>query len=149
MEPLRRGCTGSYPNLISIVNITAAFTLSSAVVTEGTLPLTCRLQLLREVKCCKWHEDYVKLRLVKTYLGRGTHWCDPKDPRIRFLNFLRKLRDLDYDVPPSEIKEMHTGDILIMSGRHRTSCPPVLHRSPPLLDEGFSHKRLLYSITVD
>lgn len=135
--------------LNDMINITEQFYYSQFVKEISPSHLTCRLQLLDDVRCCKWHEDYVKVRLVTTYLGRGTQWCDPNDLSLRFSNFVRKSMGLDYSVPSKDIKKMDTGDILIMPGRHSTSHPPVLHRSPPLVDGEISHKRLLYSVTVN
>jgi hypothetical protein len=48
--------------------------------------LVCRLALLQRVRCPKWHCDNVSHRLLVTYFGPGTDWCDPNDAMIRIGN---------------------------------------------------------------
>ena len=116
--------------------------------------VTCRLQLLEGIRCPKWHEDHVKLRLIKTYCGQGTDWVDPDDKVIRAANALRSQMDWDLKVDDeSKINQASAGDVLIITGRKReivndgkTINPvPVLHRSP-LVNK--NSRRLLFTVTV-
>lgn len=113
--------------------------------------LVCRLALMSYVRCPKWHEDYVNLRLVKTYYGQGMQWCDPGRHEIRMINSFRSLRNLDLLVPSQHTLQMETNDVMIMSGRNRKDnngnpIVPVLHRSPQVVHK--HDRRLLFTITI-
>jgi hypothetical protein len=112
--------------------------------------ITCRLQLMHGIRCPKWHEDYVHLRLLQCYLGSGTEWVSPSNILIRILNNL--LRFLDADnltvLHPNFIVQAETQEILIFAGR-KCQIPgslPVLHRSPPM--SSANDKRLLFTISI-
>ena len=107
--------------------------------------ITCRLTLLEGVRCPKWHQDNVKVRLLKTYVGAGTEYVDPDDLMVRMLNFFRTLFDQDLDVDPLKVQRARTGDVLIIQGKAENPEAAVLHRSPPSAE---GEKRLLYSVTV-
>ena len=110
--------------------------------------ITCRLALINGVRCPKWHEDYVKIRLLKTYYGIGTEWVDPDDMGVRAMNHLRSAMDWDLDVKDRrKIKRANVNDVLIISGRVREDSliTPVLHRSPPVIE---SSRRLLFTVTI-
>lgn len=112
--------------------------------------LIVRLALMSDVRCSLWHEDYVKLRLVKTYYGVGTQWCNPYNRHIRALNYLSKLTNTQLHVDDKDINHLQSGDVLVMSGRNHPPYIPILHRSPPIdADTAMTnHKRLLLSITL-
>ena len=128
---------------------------ASSMASKEVADMSYRLALLDSVKCPKWHEDYVKMRLLKTYHGVGTEYCDPEDISIRISNYVRTtLLNLDPHVAPSKVKEANTHDVLILTGRNREGHLPVLHRSPKSIrrndhitdvSEG---RRLLLTITI-
>ena len=107
-----------------------------------------RLALIRGQKCPKWHEDYVRMRLLKTYYGPGTEYVSPDDNLMRFINALHTLQGKDFFVYPSKIKRCGINDVLIIRGRKskEEGFIPVLHRSPEEEDE--TQRRLLLSITI-
>ena len=107
--------------------------------------ITCRLTLLEGVRCPKWHQDNVKIRLLKTYVGKGTEFVAPDDFIVRFLNFFRSLFDQDLDVDPFKVQRARAGDVLIIRGKAENQEAAVLHRSPPAAE---GEKRLLYSVTI-
>ena len=107
--------------------------------------ITCRLTLLEGVRCPKWHQDNVKIRLLKTYVGQGTEFVNPNDLSVRFLNYVRGLFDQDLDVNPNKIQRARAGDVLIIRGKVENQGTSVLHRSPPASD---GERRLLYTVTV-
>mmetsp|Transcript_11742 Transcript_11742/g.11377 ORF Transcript_11742/g.11377 Transcript_11742/m.11377 type:complete len:220 (+) Transcript_11742:103-762(+) len=109
--------------------------------------ITCRLALLKGVRCPKWHEDYVKIRLIKTYYGVGTEFVNPDDWIVRSINHLRAYMDLDLEVESSKVIRASVNDVLIVSGRGREdlSIVPVLHRSPPVEEK---ERRLLLTVTI-
>lgn len=116
--------------------------------------LSCRFNMFNGRRCPKWHEDNVKFRLLKTYVGPGTEWVDPGYIDVRLLNFGRKIMDLDLCVDDrSKIEKLCTGDALIMRGKHKLETEPkalpVLHRSPTLSGhETCSITRVLLTISI-
>jgi len=141
-----------------------------------TTTITCRLAIIYGVRCPKWHEDNVYMRLIKSYYGPGTDWVDPSYSIVRVENYIRRLCDVDLTVRyPMWIQHANCMDILIINGKKREmkqhgikqqwmkqngikqqwmkphgikgyQSLPVLHRSP-LVDE--SSRRLLYTVTID
>lgn len=117
--------------------------------------LICRLALMSNVRCPKWHEDYVKVRLIKTYYGIGTEWTNPENVFIRLNNWMKSQSGDDLVVPKGHIKRMNQGDAMVMSGRYRANSNlapgdaiPILHRSPIEEDNNCNCRRLLFTITV-
>lgn len=88
-----------------------------------------RLELVSGNSCWKFHSDYVEMRLITTYLGRGTQWIDD-----------RNLSQLPDDSNPEAINELGAGDIGLFKGR-LAKGRPAIHRSPPI--SGTGEKRLL------
>ena len=121
------------------------------LVTTFALPndhISCRLALINGIRCPKWHEDNVNLRLIKTYYGVGTDWVDPSDVGVRMNNYFRSLMDWDLEVKDKKkIKSARVDDILLISGKASpdSRIVPVLHRSP-LVPE--SDRRLLLTVTI-
>lgn len=111
---------------------------------SGSLQL--RLTLVNSVKCPKWHEDNVHFRLLKTYKGKGTEWCNPELDIIRFINYIRRdVLDMDAVVFPDDlISTAEEGSVLIIRGK-KGQGTPVLHRSPEC-DE--TTPRLLLTISL-
>lgn len=113
--------------------------------------IICRLAVVSGVRCPKWHEDYVDLRLIKSYCGSGTDWIDPNDLPTRFLNFFRARADMDLIALNSEdIIHGECGDTIVIPGRKRQlkvpDSVPVLHRSP-ITEENC--RRLLFTVTIN
>ena len=122
--------------------------LATASLSRPSETMACRLALINGVRCPKWHEDYVKIRLLKTYHGIGTEWVDPQDLGVRAMNHLRSTMDWDLDVKDrAKVRRLHVNDVLIISGRERedSSIVPVLHRSPSTKE---TDKRLLFTVTI-
>lgn len=91
--------------------------------------LELRLELVTTDSCRKFHADYVKARLITTYVGTGTQWLDEEDAH-------RVGKGLE----PRTIRELATGDVGIFKGRLATEAPAI-HRSPPI--SGSGQQRLL------
>lgn len=88
-----------------------------------------RLEAVTGNSCWKFHSDFVQMRLITTYLGRGTQWIDD-----------RKIDRAADDIEPEEINELETGDVGLFKGRLGKG-QPAIHRSPPI--DGSGKKRLL------
>jgi hypothetical protein len=117
---------------------------TASLADNADISFAYRLALMSGVRCPKWHEDYVKLRLIKTYYGEGTEWVDPSDLGIRAMTYM----DWDMNVKDrSKVRRAGVNDLLIISGRERKEkwLIPVLHRSPSVNE---IERRLLLTITV-
>ncbi|MEL6823471.1 MAG: DUF1826 domain-containing protein [Calditrichota bacterium] len=88
-----------------------------------------RLEVVTGDSCWKFHCDYVEMRLITTYDGRGTQWLDERNAQ--------RLAD---GFEPDEVNELRTGDVGLFKGRLGNG-PPAIHRSPPI--DGTGEKRLL------
>ena len=90
----------------------------------GSTQVALRLEVVESDACRKFHADYVTLRMISTYMGRGTQWLAADD------------RD-----DAQAIREITPGTVAIFKGRRLLDDPPILHRSPPIAASG--DKRLL------
>lgn len=118
--------------------------VTSQLLQQGKL--TCRLALMEGVRCPKWHQDYVQMRLIKHYMGPGTEWVKPGDVSLRMSNQLRKMIGADVIIHDKDIQQCQPGEAILISGKIREDkAVPVLHRSPPCTEET---RRLLYTVTV-
>lgn len=95
----------------------------------GLDELEVRVEVVTTNSCRKWHADYVKARLIATYVGDGTQWLDADD--------VDRVRE---GGEPQRINQLRTGDIGIFKGKLATDRPAI-HRSPPIAGTG--QKRLL------
>lgn len=90
-------------------------------------------------RCRKFHVDYLRMRMLCTYVGPGTEWVD--DPFVR-----RDVLKTDDDglatnvqiVPESDkVQRANAGDVLWIRGRvDRLGWRGGVHRSPPLAGTG-------------
>ena len=111
--------------------------------------IVVRLALVRGQKCPKWHEDWVRIRLLKAYYGAGTEYVQPNDNWVRLGNALKSAQGKDLAVEdPCKIEKCGVNDVLIIRGKKSKNegFLPVLHRSPIAQDE--KQRRLLLTITI-
>ncbi|KQM98902.1 DUF1826 domain-containing protein [Sphingomonas sp. Leaf25] len=78
--------------------------------------LRVRLDVIDTDACRRFHADYVTLRLLCTYAGPGTQWCDADEPEA--------------------VRDVATGSVGVFKGRLLLDPPSVLHRSPPIAATG-------------
>lgn len=107
-----------------IADLTAQFSKIA-----GCTDIALRLAVVETDSCRKFHADWITLRLITTYAGRGTEWLEPRDSR-------RVAEGKD----PLAINRLNAGDVGIFKGR-LASEQPAIHRSPPI--SGTGEKRLL------
>jgi len=91
--------------------------------------LSIRLAAVTTNSCRKFHGDYVKARLITTYIGTGTQWLEPEDAE-------RVARGEE----PQRIHTLSAGDVGLFKGKMWTQSPAI-HRSPPI--EGTEETRLM------
>ncbi len=95
----------------------------------GLAELEVRLEVVTTNSCRKWHADYVKARLISTYVGCGTQWLTQEDAD--------RVKQGD---EPLHISSMSPSDVGIFKGKLATNTPAI-HRSPPI--DATCEKRLL------
>lgn len=83
-----------------------------------------RLEVVTTDSCRKFHADYVRARLITTYVGPGTDWLDS-----------REAEALARGAQPARINRMQAGDVGIFKGKLAT-LHPAIHRSPPISATG-------------
>lgn len=88
-----------------------------------------RLEVVTTDSCRKFHADYVKARLITTYIGTGTQWIEGAD-----------VARIAKGAEPSRINTLEPGDVGLFKGK-MWSENPAIHRSPPI--EGTNAMRLL------
>jgi hypothetical protein len=106
---------------------------------------------VRTDQCRKFHVDYVRYRLVTTYVGPGTEWVP--DEAVR-----REVLDHPPDCPcdankeivreSSAIRHAVPGEVIVMKGALHPGHRGAVHRSPPI--EGTDRVRVvLIASTVE
>lgn len=109
----------------------------------GADRLVLRFGVIRGDQCRKFHEDYVRYRLITTYVGPGTEWVPDEAVRREALvapaeELAQANRAIVRDA--FAIRHADAGDVLVMKGaRHAHGCGAV-HRSPPI--EGTGRRRV-------
>ena len=91
---------------------------------------TLRLEYVTDDACRKFHKDKTDIRLITTYLGRGTQWFEEqrgsKEPAIQ---------------------EMATFEVGMFLGKRCGKAGHVLHRSPPI--EGTGSARFVMVLDIE
>ena len=111
-----------------------------------------RFDVVRNDACRKFHQDYIAMRLLVTYVGKGTEWVAEADVDRSFLG--------RHDMSPSEsnalivpdpaaIRRADAGDVLLLKGAAHPHCAHrgAVHRSPPIEAER-GRPRLVLRIDV-
>lgn len=86
-----------------------------------------RLEVVETDACRKFHADYVRVRLICTYVGPGTQWLADADAAL-----LHAGAD-PADLP---IRTLATGDVALFKGRLWSDDGAIVHRSPPIAGTG-------------
>ena len=110
-----------------------------------------RLGPVSDDRCRKFHVDYLRWRLVTTYVGPATMWIADEHVRRGVLR--------DTPVCPDEanrlilragghVNQAEAGDVLLMKGENSGS-PGLVHRSPPVEETGCCRLVLVMSSVDD
>ncbi|TKC99468.1 DUF1826 domain-containing protein [Polyangium fumosum] len=107
---------------------------------------------IRHDQCRKFHVDYVRLRMVTTYLGPGTEWLPDDGVRREELAPAplapaeanrRIVRD------PDKVRRANAGDVVLLKGeRYPGAERAAVHRSPPIQELGVT-RVVLVATTYD
>lgn len=119
--------------------------------TEHAGPGMVRAQLaaIRGDQCRKFHCDYVRYRLLSTYVGPGTEWLPEEAVRREALEHpaacptqanARAVRDA------SGVRRAAAGDVLLMKGALHPDSRGAVHRSPPIENTGVV--RLVWTLST-
>lgn len=114
--------------------------LASLAARFATITRARRLRLtfgpVRTDQCRKFHVDWIRFRLVSTYVGPGTQWVSNEHVRRDVLDAEPRaapdhnrgvVRDL------RRVRHAQTGAVVLMKGEHSGDpVPGVVHRSPPI-----------------
>lgn len=92
--------------------------------------LRVRMETVTGNACKKFHVDYVRARLITTYLGGGSEWGYSHEGN-----------------EPTDVQQFSTGDVTIFKGARYEGYnnPTVLHRSPPIAGTGLKR----YVLCID
>lgn len=123
------GQGGLHQSFVEPLVADAAMLVEAFATTLGIDEVELRLELVDTDSCRKFHADYVRARLITTYVGSGTQWL-PLDDAERVAN----------GQEPEAIQSLATGDVGIFRGRLGGGTPAI-HRSPPIAGTG--ERRLL------
>jgi hypothetical protein len=118
----------------------------------GALDMKIRFGVVDGDQCRKFHVDYVRLRMVTTYVGPGTLWLpeyavdrealahpsgDPEADNRRIVRY------------PNAVRRADAGDVLLMKGAiYGGSHPSLVHRSPSIAETS-ARRLVLVLSTVD
>lgn len=98
------------------------------------------LKVVGDDACRKFHTDGYDLRLLCTYLGKGTEWIED-----RYVNRRKLVAGSNEEIikDPSKIKHTDPFEVAILKGevQSRPYQKGIVHRSPPVQQTG--EKRLL------
>jgi hypothetical protein len=100
-------------------------------------------------QCRKFHVDYLRFRLVTTYVGPGTEWI-PDEAVDRAV--LENPPECPHDanrrlvLDSGQVRHARAGDVLLSKGAHAVGRRRALvHRSPPIEGSGASRLVLIAS----
>lgn len=87
-------------------------------------------------QCRKFHQDYVRLRLIHTYVGPGTEWVPDKSVCREALDQdCSSVAEANRRIVPDAKAIQHTqpGEVIVLKGtRYPGNERGAIHRSPPI-----------------
>ena len=95
--------------------------------------------------CSRFHADNNQLRMLCTYYGPGTLWLP--DHAVDRKAYLTGKGNQSILPDENLVKQVDTGDVVILKGTLYPGATPVLHRSPNIQENG--EERILLSIDVN
>ena len=121
-----------------ILKITQAF--FSVVQTDRAKLI---LKIVADDACRKFHTDAYDLRLLCTYVGKGTEWIEDQ-----YVNRKKLASGTNEEIikDSSRIQRMQPFEVAVLKGEisSRPKCKGIVHRSPPIQYTG--EKRLILRI---
>lgn len=99
---------------------------------------------VRTDQCRKFHVDYVRYRLITTYVGPGTEWVPDEAVRREAFDHPPDCPcDANKEIVPdsSAIRHAVPGEVIVMKGAMHPDHRGAVHRSPPI--EGTGQVRIV------
>ncbi|MET0270108.1 MAG: DUF1826 domain-containing protein, partial [Sphingomonas sp.] len=106
----------------------------------GRARVSIRLEVIETDACKRFHADYVGVRMICTYAGRGTQWLTQDDAA--------RLAD-GAPIDALDVHDISTGHVALLKGRLRAPHRPIFHRSPPIAGTGRRRLVLVIDGAVD
>jgi len=101
------------------------------------------LKVVSDDACRKFHTDAYDLRLLCTYVGKGTEWIEDQ-----YVNRNKIARGTNEEIIKdyTKVKTMEPFEVAILKGEIplRPECKGIVHRSPPIEQAG--ERRVLLRI---
>ena len=92
--------------------------------------------------CRRFHTDVNDLRMICTYLGKGTLWVDEEGVDLDHLHAQSQKPEFE---PAEEcIRHSQAGEVLILKGALYPNAEAIIHRSPTI--ENLGEKRFLLRV---
>ncbi len=95
--------------------------------------------------CSRFHADNNQLRMLCTYYGPGTLWLP--NHAVDRKAYLTGKGNQNILLDESLVKQVYTGDVVILKGALYPGATPILHRSPNIQEN--CEERILLSIDVN
>ncbi|CAN5533690.1 hypothetical protein BH10BAC4_BH10BAC4_18010 [soil metagenome] len=135
-EEMEKTCTNCIPLLDDMM---IWFRLFASISRSNRIQL--HLKLVNDDGCTRFHVDRYALRLLCTYSGPGTEWTYDNNVNRAHLGSGDKDKIIyDWD----KINRLQAMDVAILKGEVETDVKGIVHRSPPLRQEG--EKRLVFRL---
>lgn len=100
-------------------------------------------------QCRKFHCDFIRVRMITSYLGPGTEWMPDEAVRREVLDAPPECpEDANREIvrDPSLVRRARAGDVLLLKGERYPTRRPVVHRSPPI--EASGQVRVVLALTT-
>lgn len=94
---------------------------------------------VRTDQCRKFHYDYLRFRLITTYVGPGTEWLP--DAAVDWAALAHPVTyptDANQQIVrrQNDVRRANPGDVLVLKGAGQSSRRGAVHRSPPIEASG-------------
>lgn len=116
---------------------------------SGQTTLHAQLGAAHTDRCRKLHVDYVRLRLITTYLGPGTEWLPDAAARRSVLDEPPECHlEANKRIAPDarRLRRARAGEVLVLKGELEAPGGGAIHRSPPI--EATGEARIVLSLTA-
>jgi hypothetical protein len=103
----------------------------------------------RDDQCRKFHVEVACLRLVTTYLGRGTEWIpDDVVDRDAMARMIPCPEEANAAIVRDhrELRHADAGDVVLLKGSRHPDGSGAVHRSPPIVATGV--RRVVLVVTA-
>lgn len=115
----------------------------------GTREVAFKFGVIASDQCRKFHVDYLRYRLITTYVGPGTEWLPNAEVNRHVLGDPPEDADeanARIIACPTAVQRAIAGDVLLMKGARHAHGLGLVHRSPPVEDRGARRIVLVLSV---